>query len=184
MKNALTRTIIVCVAVNLMTTVFALAKNAPDEKTQEVIEKEDTLGAITTALEELMMATPVPSVAQKEEVARRHMESEMMMQLPVAPRLSRRGLQYSGSGAVLVVPTAEMKTEDLAAITEDMTVMSRIFDKKLSQTQLITGAGGSRFVGIDPRSFLFDPQSFGRSSGSIEAIYLDGYGALFLMKVN
>jgi hypothetical protein len=33
-------------------------------------------------------------------------------------------------------------------------------------------------------SIGIEPLSFGRSSGAIEAIYLEGYGALFLMKVN
>jgi hypothetical protein len=69
-----------------------------------------------------------------------------------------------------------MKVEDLAAITEDMTVMSRIFDTKLSQAHLTTGRG----IG----SIGFDSLLFGRSSGAIETIYLEGYGALFLMKVN
>jgi hypothetical protein len=54
--------------------------------------------------------------------------------------------------------------------------MSRIFDKKLSQARLTTR--GSWSIGFDPFAAL------GRSSGAIEAIYLEGYGALFLMKVN
>jgi len=162
MKNALTRTIIVCVAVNLMTAGFALAQNAADEKTQE-LEKE----MMQQMMQMEMMAPPIS---------------------PVASRVSIPGWQYSGSGSVLVIPTAQMKTEDLAAITEDMTVMSRIFDKKLSQAQLITGGSwpGLSFSRLDPRSML-DPRylgSFGPSSRAIEAIYLDGYGALFLMKVN
>ena len=152
MKKALTQTIIVCVAVNLMTAGFVLAQNAAEEKIPEVIKKK--LKEMTE-----IMATPVPR----------------------APRVSIPGWQYSGSGAVLVIPTAQMKTEDLATITEDMAVMSRIFDKKLSQAQLITrGSWSELSFGLDPRY----PWYFGRSSGAIEAIYLEGYGALFLMKVN
>jgi len=93
-----------------------------------------------------------------------------------APQVRIPAYPHSSSGTVLVIPTAEMKIENLAAITEDMTVMSRIFDKKLSQARLTTR--GSWSIGFDPFAAL------GRSSGAIEAIYLEGYGALFLMKVN
>ena len=58
-----------------------------------------------------------------------------------------------------------------------MSVMSRIFDNKLSQARLTTG--GSRSIEFDLRLF-----GRSRSSGAIEAIYLEDYGALFLMKVN
>jgi len=172
MKKTLTQTIIVFVAINLITAGFALAQNAPDEASRE----------------EAIAARKQAEVARRQmEAAQEQMSAirqaipgdeydEMMMVSPVAPRL---GLPVvwprSGGGAVLVIPATQMKVEDLAAITEDMAVMSRIFDKKLSQAQLITG--GNLFVGMDPLSF-------GRSSGAIEAIYLEGYGALFLMKVN
>ncbi len=56
-----------------------------------------------------------------------------------------------------------------------MTVMSRIFDNRLSQARLST-ARASLFVGFDPFSV--------HSQGTTEAIYLEGYAALFLMKVN
>ena len=201
MKKALTRTIIVCVAVNLMTTGFVLAQNAAEEKTQGSNRKGNDAGEKRSGpyTKEEIEAKVAQYVAQKEaeatqkqmEVAQKEMETQLKqlltaqtqieLQIPnlevAAPRIPRIPLLgHSSSGAVLVIPATQMKTEDLAAITEDMAVMSRIFDKKLSQAQLITG--GSLFVGIDPML------SFGRSSGAIEAIYLEGYGALFLMKVN
>jgi len=167
MKNALTRTIIVCVALNLITAGFALAQEGNREVSKEV-----------------SIAADVAQVNKEAETARRQLEAVqkqmeheiIMMAAPLAPRVSIPGWQYSGIGSILVIPTAQMKTEDLAAITEDMAVMSRIFDKKLSQAHLTT-VRSNWSIGIDPRSF-------GRSSGAIEAIYLDGYGALFLMKVN
>jgi hypothetical protein len=171
MKKALTRTIIVCVAVNLMTAGFVLAQNAAEEKTQEVIEKEMTL--------EKKAADLVQKKMEKEMMEMMEVWATPVITMPpVPPRVSIPGWQYSGIGSILVIPAAQMKVEDLAAITEDMTVMSRIFDKKLSQAQLITGGSWPEL------SFGLDQRSFGRSSGAIEAIYLDGYGALFLMKVN
>ncbi len=83
--------------------------------------------------------------------------------------------QQGGNGGVLVIPTAQMKMENLAVITEDMSVMSRIFDKQLSQSNLVTSGG--RLLGVN-HPFL------GRGDSTTEAIYLEGYGALFLIKVN
>jgi hypothetical protein len=104
--------------------------------------------------------------------------SDLLIAMDVAaPQFRIPVLPRNGSGAVLVIPAAQMKLEDLATITEDMTVMSRIFDKKLSQARLTTG--GAWPIGSDLMLF-----GRSRSSGAIEAIYLEGYGALFLIKVN
>ncbi|MHC4728195.1 MAG: hypothetical protein ACYS17_13320, partial [Planctomycetota bacterium] len=46
--------------------------------------------------------------------------------LPHLPHFQQRG----GGGGVLVIPSGQVEMENLAAITEDMNVMSRIFDKK------------------------------------------------------
>jgi len=105
------------------------------------------------------------------------MYDDMLVDLRVPtvtlPRLPH--FQQGGNGGVLVIPAAQMKMENLAAITEDMSIMSRIFDKQLSQSNL-TASRGRLLVGVNPY--------LGRGDRTIEAIYLDGYGALFLMKVN
>ncbi len=86
--------------------------------------------------------------------------------------------QQSGSGGgILVIPSAEMKVENLAAITEDMSVMSRIIDKKVSQSNLVTSRG-RRLVDFNINPFL------GSGNRATEAIFLEGYGALFLMEIN
>ncbi len=84
--------------------------------------------------------------------------------------------QQSG-GRVLVIPTAETEPQDLVTMMEDMTVMCRIFDKRLEQSNLISGrfAYGSRI--ILPAPFSWD-------SGSTGAMYIQGYGALFLTRVD
>ena len=78
----------------------------------------------------------------------------------------------TGSREVLVIPSADIKAEDLTAITEDLQVMSQIFDEKFKEPQEIQG------VFVDFGDF------FGRDSRSTEAIYMQGYGVLFLMEVN
>jgi hypothetical protein len=78
----------------------------------------------------------------------------------------------TGSREVLVIPAADVKVEDLAAITEDLQVMSHIFDEKFKEPQKIQGV------------FVDFGDIFGRDSRSTEAIYMQGYGVLFLMEVN
>jgi len=180
MKKAFTQTIIVFVAISLITAGFALAREEPNDL---MVENPDTQAKKADIAEkEMAVAEKQMKTAEKQMfIAKDLMAMTMYDEMLVNPRATSvtiphlPRLQHSGSGAVLVIPTAQMKIENLAAITEDMTVMSRILDKKLSQASLITG--GSWFVGIDPLSF-------GRGNGATEAIYLEGYGALFLMKVN
>jgi len=202
MKKALTQTIIVFVAVNLITAGFALAQNVTEEEIQPaskeavVAEKEIELERKKAEIEvKVAEKKTVAEVARQQfEVAQKQMEAaqkqmgaaqqQMAMKMDMydiledyrAPRLSLSPWQQRDGGEVLVIPATEMKVEDLATITEDMSVMSRIFDTKLSQARLTT-VRSSLSIG-------FDSRLFGRSSGAIEAIYLEGYGALFLMKVN
>jgi hypothetical protein len=78
-----------------------------------------------------------------------------------------------------VIPTAELKIEELAAMTEDMSVMSRIFEKNLEQAH-VTTARGSLFVSSHDALSMF----LGGRGGAIQSMYLQGYGALFLTKVD
>ena len=83
-----------------------------------------------------------------------------------------------GASSVLVIPSAEIKTEEIAQITEDMNIMSRIFQKDLQQARI--GVGG---VFITTSSDPFHAV-FARGKQSTQGMYLQGYGALFLMKVD
>ncbi|MBA7478747.1 hypothetical protein ES707_14175 [subsurface metagenome] len=206
MKKAFTQTIIVFVAINLITAGFALAQNAPDEASREealAARKQDEVARVEAEIA-AKVAQKEAEIAQKQmEVAQKEMETQeknlqaQLKQLLTAQKLVELRipnlevaassipllgdiplLGHGGSGAVLVIPTAQMKIENLAAITADMSIMSRIFDKKLSQARLTTG-GSWPTIGFESTFF-----GRSRSSGAIEAIYLEGYGALFLMKVN
>jgi hypothetical protein len=86
--------------------------------------------------------------------------------------ISARG-QQSG-GKVLVIPTAEIKPQDLVTMMEDMTVMCRIFDKRLEQSQPVRG----RFSSSLGWTFL------SQDSRSTGAMYIQGYGAVFFTKVD
>jgi hypothetical protein len=175
----LNQTIIFFVAFNLITAGFVLAQNAPDEASGEeaVAAQKEAEIATKAAEKEAETARRQLEAAQKEvQAAEKQMQAQLkklkaaQKQLEIkvpkievaVPHIPLLG--HSHSGAVLVVPAAELKPEDLAAITEDMTVMSRIFDNKLSQARLST-ARASLFVGFDPFSV--------HSSGTVEAVYLE-----------
>ena len=83
--------------------------------------------------------------------------------------------QYDG-GKVLVIPTAEIKPQDLVTMMEDMTVMCHIFDKKLAQSNLIPRQIFSSNIRLST--------PFSRDSRSTGAMYVQGYGTLFLTKVD
>ena len=92
------------------------------------------------------------------------------------------------SAPVLVIPTAEIKPEDLLTIMEDMNVMSRIFDKQLAKAHLIKSPDYSWVYSRGPdrtaRSWWL-PNLHSRQNGrATETIYLEGFGAIFLMGVD
>ncbi len=81
---------------------------------------------------------------------------------------------------VLVVPGPDLKPETLAGLTEDLTVMCRIFDKALYPGRRSTGRSAYPRTGdMALLGRLLTPQS-GRTQG----LYLDGYGALFFIGVD
>jgi len=72
---------------------------------------------------------------------------------------------------VLVIPAGDMDAQKLAETVEDMKIMSHIFAKELAEADMLPGG----------RSWLF----FWRRSGNEpRSIYLEGYGAVFLMEVD
>lgn len=103
---------------------------------------------------------------------------------PAAPEFSTR-LQNiitratvgGGPGKPLVIQTSSPDPKEQANLEEDLSVMAHILDKSLEDvpgTQW-RGGGGARAMGID---VLMSP-----GSGPARNMYLDGYGALFLVNV-
>ena len=79
-----------------------------------------------------------------------------------------------GPGKALVIRTSDADAKAQANLEEDLAVMSRILDKTVAKK--LDDDRGNRFMGIN---VLFAP-----GSGSIRNLYLEGYGALFLLNVN
>jgi hypothetical protein len=145
-------------------------------------EAERRAEAIEKQAEE--MAERLEEAAERREEIAERLEEAAERRAEAAERLHWRSTGrpyprpfagwYGSSGRVFVIPTSEMKAEDLVTIAEDMRVMSRIFDKKLDLSP------GGIF-----QSSGFNLSIFGLPGArSTEAIFLQGYGALFLMKVD
>jgi len=125
------------------------------------------------------------TVVERREADRAVQEQERQLQakkiemdkedLLIAQDVHLRALatrsQFSGDGGVLVIPAAQSTAEELLTITEDMSVMLYIFDEKLGQVHMVP-------------AFLGDITFLTRDGSGTRGIYLDGYGALFLMKVD
>jgi hypothetical protein len=199
--NTLSRTIIVLVAVNLIPAGLVVAQNVPDKETQDAwATRKDAEVAAKIAEQQAEAAQKQIQAAQQQvETAQRQIEVEKTKTLvaalaapdvpnvPVAPVVPTRAISFKGPwllgsggvGSVLVIPTAELKMEELAAMTEDMSVMSRLFEKNLEQARLPATYGTLFGYSHNPFATLL-----GGGGGVIQSMYLQGYGALFLMKVD
>jgi hypothetical protein len=143
--KSLVRTFTILITLNLITASLALAQPAPAPATPEPPQ----VGTVKSTGEKAL-----------SKLSKNLAELRFNFGMPFS---------HSAAGMVLVIPTSEMKAEDLATIVEDMTVMSRIIDSQLGKEE-------SRHV-------WFTGGMFGQSSMA-ETMYLQGYGALFLKKVD
>jgi len=78
---------------------------------------------------------------------------------------------------VLVVPTPDLPVENQAELTEDLSIMCRIFDKSVPAA----GNNISFWYGDRADAFRYVLAQQGRGT---QGLYLDGYGALFFLRVD
>jgi hypothetical protein len=140
-----------------------------------------------TALVLMALAQPVPSPAppmptsQQNPALPSRPQTRSTGAVSLTPRLPAAvGLRVTGApsmrelacATILVVPTPELTPENLAQITEDMTVMCRILDKTVAPTQ------PPRY----PVSVNGVRPLFGTEASGSQGLYLAGYGALFFLE--
>ena len=176
----LTRTIIVLAVLSLVMGSFVLAQNVPGENVPESSAEPTAQRRVrrptspkptpTEPPGPVPLSKPIPGAPTPAAPTTRGPQFVTRTTQPT-------GLTRSASRKVLVIPTTEVKTEELVAITQDLQVMSHIFDERFKQPRLVRG----RSVG---KMFADFGDFFGRDSRATEAIYLQGYGTLFLMEVN
>ena len=170
------RTIMVLSVFGLAMGSFALAQDALEEAPVEAVAEtsEPAASTLRPATRPPRVVTPAPPVDSLNTVVPSKIEppgtfTPLLSQIGISGIVLGRG----GGRKVLIIPAEEVKVEDLTAIWQDLYVMSRIFDKKFSK--------GSRLV----REVFPDYGDFFRQdSRATEAIYVQGYGALFLMEAN
>jgi hypothetical protein len=156
----LNQTMIVFVVINLLTAGFALAQTPPTPAEPAPTPATATFSAsnVNEKMDDLLVNVSVPSPG--------------------------RGLFGSSrANSVLVIPNQEIKAEEILKINEDINVMSRIFVEKLSQERLAASSMSWAFAGSRGMTYGF-PSFFGRDGSTTGSMYLQGYGALFLMKVD
>ena len=158
-----TETIIVIVALNLLAAGFTSAGNVSGEGGRDEFEMQ------ASGQKDPML----PSTSTQASMAA--VNNNIYNLTKSLSLRSRPG----STGTVLVIPSGQTSTEDLLTINEDMGVMSRIFEKNIEQAQLRTAHSDFFFSRNDSFATFF---SGGR--GEIQSMYLQGYGALFLMKVD
>jgi hypothetical protein len=79
--------------------------------------------------------------------------------------------------SVLVVPTPDLPAENQAELTEDLSIMCRILDKSVPAAgSSVNFAYGDR---VDSLRWVI-----GRQGRGTQGLYLDGYGALFFLRVD
>lgn len=156
------------VVVNLVAAGVLSAQDFSDTEVKHAVAVEQAEVEQTKALVAALAAPEAPSA-------------------PAAPVIPTRTISFKdswpfgsgGASSVLVIPTAELKMEELVTTTEDMSVMSRIFEKNLEQAHLQATRG--TFLGYNHNPFA---ALLGGGGGVVQSMYLQGYAALFLMKMD
>ena len=157
--RTLIRTIVVLVTFNLLTSSCTLAQDNSQAKHNDAL----------AAAEAGAQAATGEAQQQAQEAIKQANALSYNLSLPTSAPSQLLGLSQQTAQSILVIPLDEIKAEDLAAITEDIGIMCRVLDKKLEQEARITTR----------RTLL----PFGDNTET-EGIYLEGYGALFLLNVN
>ena len=159
--KSIIRTITVLVVLNLTIAGFALAENASESVAVLNAELVEELGNAPVVLETGLVAESTAGLNVKD------------VSFAMTP-------QYSGSETALVIPTDQLKAEELSIIIEDLNIMSRIFDKKLNRDRKQLSVFGFK----RDSNPLHYRRFFSGGDKATKAIYVQGFAALFLMKVD
>jgi hypothetical protein len=115
--------------------------------------------------------------------------SSQLLDLQKSLEFSRNTRSFNTFGNepdnILVIPTEEMKTEELLTINEDMSVMSRILTNELNRE--INNSSKLEWYFSDGRwvpAYSSYNTLLGYGTNTLTSMYLQGYGVLFLFNVN
>ena len=206
--NTLTRTITALVALNLLISGLAPAQDVPAGELQDIPATEAKEADVARREAEIAVREAqrqAESALRRREASLRQADVALArrssMLAPEPPAFTSTGISTisrgrwpsrsgSGAGAILVIPSAQIKTEDIVTINEDMNVMSRILDKQLARSRLARSPGYNPYSSRRPTlgdlplvGGMFRGLG-GQDGHATEVIYLEGFGAIFLMGVD
>jgi uncharacterized membrane protein YgcG len=170
-------TLAALIVLNLVTPACTPAQSATKKGSEETIASAQR-DAEAAAKEAQATANEAQKQAEQAQKQAQQQAQETLKQadalsynlsLPTSSPWPLLGLSQQTAQSILVIPLDEIKAEDLAAITEDIGIMCRVLDKKLEQDARITTRRTLLPFGGDTKT---------------EGIYLEGYGALFVLNVN
>ncbi len=171
--KSLTQIIIAFIAVNLAIAGSASVEDA--RQAEAVIAQRQAELAEKTAQREAELAA-ADARAQADDARAQADMALQQVQYSLAPAQARGGDESTTGG--LLVLTSQTKAEDLANVTLDLNIMSRILDNKLGRAQRRTRFGS--LIELD--------DLLGRSgqpgATQTQAMYVQGYAALFFMNVD
>jgi len=189
--KTLTQTIIVIVAISLLAAGVVEAMNVSDEEIQAV-ELQIKQAELEQQSRAEVAATPAQIQANRSAAPVPVPRSVQTPPTPPTPApvtavnndiySLTRGVPYGSRSTdadpVLLIPSAQISTEEIITINEDMSVMSRIFQKNLEQARISTARSSIFASRHNTLAMLIG------GSSQIQSMYLQGYGALFLLKVD
>ncbi len=182
--KTLKQTIITIIVINLTTFAMAFAQTEAEEQAnaakqaaeaarenaEAMKQEQKVIEAAMAMAKDNLEKTKAKLDKQKDKLEKKVVALEMArFEALDADRLGYgSGMGMGGYGATLLVPAEQIEPEKFSTITEDINVMARIFDKN-----------------IEPRRSNLRWQSWPfRHDEATRAIYIQGYGVLFLTKVD
>jgi hypothetical protein len=124
------------------------------------------------AMEPAVGSVPLPPYSGESRSVQLSADGLYMEPMMALHDMYAPGMQRGADGMNFIIPASQMETEDHLAIERDMRIMSHIFDQVLRKPQMIGGV------------FTVMDDFFGRDSHVTQTLFLDGYGAVFFIKVN
>jgi hypothetical protein len=132
--------------------------------------------AVTLTATSILSAQVVQPSSQALASPRSSSFAASASQLPGLGKLRTfLGSSPSDTAAVQIVPAGQIEMEEVATVTEDMAIMARILKKVTGQPTSMAYGGFGRYE-----------NPFGAMFGGVQvnqSIYVQGFGALFTMKV-
>ena len=185
--KTINRTISVLVFVNLLTAGFALAEKVPEEKPAEIIPE-----TVELTVSPELPRVELPRVIRTTQRRRGRLSDwagSYLYDPLTSPRqeMQARIAQFIAAETALVIPTIETieKAPDFIQTTvKDLNIMCRIFNKELNLSNQVPELYEMVMFNDSFEHFFNNRGFLGQEGRGTKGIYLDGYGALFLIQVD